>query len=121
MNTHFPDIPLTLTLTFNDYEVWSRTTAIYPGALTGGPDELAYLALGLTGEAGEVANKIKKYLRGEHLDAAAVRAELGDVLWYLARLACAVDADFGTIARQNIDKLERRKQENTLRGDGDNR
>ena len=108
-------------LTFNDYEVWSRTTAIYPGALTGGPDELAYLALGLAGEAGEVANKIKKYLRGEHLDAAAVRAELGDVLWYLARLACAVDADFETIARENFDKLERRKRENSLRGDGDNR
>ena len=55
-------------LTFNDYEVWSRTTAIYPGALTGGPDELAYLALGLAGEAGEVANKIKKHLRGEDLN-----------------------------------------------------
>ncbi len=117
MNSNVPDSALT----FNDYEVWSRTTAIYPGALTGGPDELAYLALGLTGEAGEVANKIKKYLRGEHLNIPAVRHELGDVLWYLARLACAMNVDFETIARQNIDKLESRKQENSLRGAGDDR
>ena len=105
----------------DDYQQWTATSAIYPGASTGNTDELVYLALGLNGEAGEVADKIKKYLRDNKMDIGGVIYELGDVAWYLARLADAFGYSLSDILEINHQKIERRKAEKTLQGEGDYR
>lgn len=72
-------------------------------------DALCNGALGLVGEAGEVAELVKKHLfHGHALDRQALMAELGDVLWYVARLAAALGISLGDVAALNIDKLQRR-------------
>lgn len=105
----------------NDYQEWTLTTAIYPGAGTGNDQELSYLALGLNGEAGEVADKIKKHLRDGKLDIGGIIYELGDVCWYIARLSEALGYELEDVLTINNAKLERRKQQNTLSGSGDAR
>ena len=70
---------------------------------------LANWALGLTGEAGEVAEHVKKHLfHATPLDRAAVVKELGDILWYVAAMATALDVPLGEIGATNIEKLRRR-------------
>ena len=105
----------------NSYQQWTLSTAIYPGAGTGNDSELSYLALGLNGEAGEVADKIKKHLRDGKLDIGGVIYELGDVCWYVARLAEAFGYQFEDILEINHSKLESRKTRNVLTGSGDER
>ena len=105
----------------NEYQNWSLSTAIYPGAGTGNNDELTYLALGLNGEAGEVADKIKKYLRDGKLDIGGIIYELGDVCWYIARLADALGYSFEDLLVINHSKLESRKARDVLTGSGDER
>lgn len=85
-----------------------------------------YPVLGLCGEAGEVAEKIKKIIRDDEGIVSedklnAIKKELGDVLWYLAVLSRQFDLDLQTIAEENIEKLQNRKANNTLAGSGDNR
>ena len=82
-----------------------------------------YPTLGLAGEAGEVAEKVKKVLRdnGGEFDAAAVAAiqkELGDVLWYVARLATELGLDLEDVASHNLAKLADRKARDQLHGGG---
>lgn len=108
-------------LDLNSYQVRSRQTAVYP-AETG----LLYTALGLCGEAGEVAEKVKKMLRddGGHLSddrRAAIAAELGDVLWYAANLAAELGLTLEDVARRNLDKLADRQARDRLHGSGDDR
>jgi NTP pyrophosphatase (non-canonical NTP hydrolase) len=75
-------------------------------------DLLANWALGLTGEAGEVAEHVKKHLfHATPLDRDAVVKELGDVLWYVAALAGALDIPLGEVGARNIEKLRRRYPE----------
>ncbi len=105
----------------NSYQEWTHTTAIYPGASTGNDQELTYLALGLNGEAGEVADKIKKHLRDGKLDIGSVIYELGDVCWYVARLAESFGYQFEDVLEINHSKLESRKTRNVLTGSGDER
>lgn len=105
----------------NKYQYNTMSTAIYKGAGTGNKDELTYLALGLNGEAGEVADKVKKHLRDGPLDIGAIAYELGDVAWYLARLADAMGYTFEQILEINYNKLTKRKEENVLQGSGDYR
>lgn len=103
---------------FDDYQDFTGTTVIYP---TEGHAEITYLALGLAGEAGELAGKVKKLLRDGEFDADHAGAELGDVLWYLARLADVIGFDLSTIAQRNVDKLRSRQERGVLGGNGDNR
>lgn len=105
----------------NDYTKLTDQTAIYPYAGTGANIELFYLALGLTSEAGEVAGKIKKFIRDGKLDQGALAYELGDVFWYLVRLCEAIGYTPENVMEININKLLKRKQNDTLQGDGDNR
>lgn len=105
----------------NTYQQETLSTAIYKGAGTGNDQELVYLALGLNGEAGEVADKIKKHLRDDKLDIGGIVFELGDVAWYLARLADALGYSFEDILEINYNKLQKRKMNNALQGSGDNR
>lgn len=105
----------------NDYQLKTMKTAIYPEAGTGSDIEVFYLALGLTSEAGEVAGKVKKYIRDGKLDMGAIAYELGDVAWYLARLADAMGYSFENILEINFNKLNKRKEEGVLSGSGDYR
>ena len=107
---------------FSDYQRRSRATALYPGL----GESLAYPALGLCGEAGEVAELVKKALRDEGGVLSAERRdlltrELGDVLWYLAQLSTEAGLDLGAIAAANLEKLASRAARGTLHGAGDDR
>ena len=107
---------------FSEYQEQSRRTATYPHA----GEDMTYPALGLCGEAGEVAEKVKKTLRddGGVLSAErreALSRELGDVLWYLAQLATEAGLDLEEIAAENLDKLFSRQERGVLRGSGDDR
>ena len=109
-------------MNFNDYQTKSRKTAKYPAI--GHP--VIYPTLGLVNEAGEVAGKIKKVFRdkegqinSETRD--ALKAELGDVLWYMAQVATELDLTLDEIAEYNIEKLYSRLERGKIKGDGDNR
>ena len=105
----------------NDYLEATNQVAIYPEAGTGSDLELYYLSLGLTSEAGEVAGKIKKLIRDGKLDIGNLAYELGDCFWYLARLCDAIGYEPEDILTININKLLKRKENNTLSGSGDAR
>jgi NTP pyrophosphatase (non-canonical NTP hydrolase) len=105
----------------SEYQRLSRRTAEYPRN-----DWLAYPALGLAGEAGEVAEHAKKAIRddaGTVSDErrAAMAKELGDVLWYVAQLASELDLDLNEIADTNLRKLLSRQRRGVLSGSGDDR
>ena len=105
----------------SEYQRLSRRTALYPRGAA-----LSYPVLGLTGEAGEVAEHAKKAIRddgGEITDArrSAMGKELGDVLWYLAQLASELGLDLDEIAQENLEKLLSRKRRGVLSGSGDER
>ncbi len=105
-----------------DYQRRSRATAVYPDA----GDNLAYPALGLCGEAGEAAEKVKKAMRDDggvltEDRREALAGELGDVLWYVAQLATEAGLDLGEIAGDNLAKLLSRQERGVLQGSGDTR
>lgn len=109
-------------MNLSDYQKDSKVTAIYPAIGHG----VVYPALGLAGEAGEVANKIKKIFRDDNGVITAekreqLQKELGDVLWYLSQVASELELDLDEIAAGNLQQLASRKQRGTLKGDGDNR
>lgn len=109
-------------MNFEEYQKKSRNTAIYPNA----GENFIYPTLGLSGEAGEVAEKIKKVIRDKNgiIDGEtreAIQKELGDVLWYVAQLATELKLDLDDIAEKNIEKLFSRMERGKLNGDGDNR
>ena len=106
-------------MNFNEYQKLARSTAVYPEE-----HKVVYPALGLCGEAGEVADKIKKTIRGDSTlekVTGSIADELGDVLWYLAILADDLGVPLEDIAYWNVDKLRRRMKSNKIKGDGDNR
>jgi NTP pyrophosphatase (non-canonical NTP hydrolase) len=106
----------------SQYQELSRRTATYPGA----GDNIVYPTLGLAGEAGEVAEKVKKLLRDDggvlsDERRAALAAELGDVLWYVAQVATEAGLDLEEVAQGNLDKLLSRQRRGVLSGSGDAR
>lgn len=105
----------------NEYTKRTMDTAIYPEAGTGSDGEFYYLALGLTSEAGEVAGKVKRMYRDGKLDIGELAYELGDCFWYLARLCDALGYPAEDILDINYSKLQRRKTQGTLQGEGDAR
>lgn len=107
---------------FNYYQIHSRKTAQYPNLGT----NFIYPTLGLAGEAGEVAEKIKKVIRDyggviDEIKKAEIAKELGDVLWYVSQIATELDVSFETIAASNLEKLQSRKERGVIGGMGDNR
>ena len=89
--------------------------------LTHGRDRLAENTLGLVGEAGEVAEKIKKFFRDNTLDEEAIQKELGDVIFYWYALHGALGLDPQETIDKNVEKLSARKERGTIRGSGDER
>jgi len=102
-----------------EYQKRTLETAVYPGAGKHGFEEINYLVHGLTSEAGEVAGKLKKIIRGDKVPPEAFLAELGDVLWYLARIADNVGVTLEQVAEYNFQKLQERAKLNVLKGSGD--
>jgi NTP pyrophosphatase (non-canonical NTP hydrolase) len=105
----------------NEYQRWTRETAIYPKN-----ESVMYTALGLAGEVGEVANVVKKILRDDNgivteEKQEKLKSELGDVCWYLARLTDELGLELEDILDANVFKLMDRKNRNQLQGSGDNR
>ncbi|MBU4368882.1 nucleoside triphosphate pyrophosphohydrolase family protein [Patescibacteria group bacterium] len=109
-------------MTFDEYQKQSRKTAKYPNI----GNNFIYPTLGLSGESGEVAEKIKKVLRDKNgiIDEATraeITKELGDVLWYLSQIASELDLPLENVASENIKKLFSRLDRGKLGGSGDNR
>ncbi|WP_216903218.1 nucleoside triphosphate pyrophosphohydrolase family protein [Synechococcus sp. CCY 9618] len=107
---------------FQDYQRRSSETARYPDA----GSNAIYPTLGLCGEAGEVADKVKKVLRDRggvfcHEVRDDLRLELGDVLWYVAQLATELGLDLEDVASANLAKLASRADRNVIGGSGDRR
>jgi NTP pyrophosphatase (non-canonical NTP hydrolase) len=105
-------------ITATDYQHKACSTAIFPKETA-----LAYLTLGLAGEAGEIANKAKKIIRDGDNSAkrSEITKELGDVCWYIAVLAQELGVNLGKVMEDNIEKLADRKARGMLGGSGDNR
>lgn len=87
---------------------------------------LFYMGLGLAGEAGEVANKIKKIVRDDKGNPIlstllGINKEVGDTLWYASEISSLTGFTFNETAENNIIKLKARKVGNTIVGSGDNR
>jgi NTP pyrophosphatase (non-canonical NTP hydrolase) len=105
----------------SEYQRLSRRTAGYPRQAW-----LAYPALGLAGEAGEVAEHVKKTIRDDGGSVSderrdAISKELGDVLWYVAQVATELGLDLDEIAQANLTKLLSRQERGVLSGSGDDR
>ena len=104
------------------YQEFTRNTAVYPK-----DQELTYLMLGLISEVGEIADKLKKHIRDspeadmtdEQIN--AISKEMGDVLWYLARLADHFELSLEDVMLGNIAKLTKRLASDKIRGSGDDR
>lgn len=102
-----------MNLSFEEYQAAARQTALYPKRL----QNLEYPTLGLAGEAGEVANIVKKIQRdfgGKITDAtrAKLKDELGDVLWYISACADELGLTLSEIAEFNVEKLAKRHNKN---------
>lgn len=109
-------------MTFDEYQKKSRETAIYPDK----GNNFIYPTLGLVGEAGETAEKVKKILRDDggkitDLKRGEIKKEMGDVLWYVAQMATEFGLSLEEVAALNIEKLQSRKERGMLHGSGDNR
>lgn len=107
---------------FKEYQTKSRETAMYPDL----GKNFVYPTLGLSGEAGEIAEKVKKVLRDSNGVVSdeireLIKKELGDVLWYVSQLSSEFGFELNDVAELNIQKLLDRKTRGVLQGSGDNR
>lgn len=119
----FPTMSHDLPMDFNAYQKKAKSTAVYPIEYA-----IIYPTLGLCGESGEVAEKIKKWIRdSKRTDIISedrlvlLRKELGDVLWYIANLASDLGFSLQDIAKENIEKLADRENRGVIHGEGDSR
>tara|TARA_A100001388_G_scaffold230678_1_gene182788 strand:- start:3154 stop:3483 length:330 start_codon:yes stop_codon:yes gene_type:complete len=107
---------------FKTYQKKARLTAQYPDL---GSNNI-YPTLGLVGEAGEVAEKIKKVIRDkkgifDEESKLGLKKELGDVLWYLSNLCTEFNFSLDEVALQNLEKLKLRQSKGKISGSGDDR
>ncbi len=108
-------------MTLNEYQQKALETAIYSKEY-----KIIYPALGMCGEAGEVADKVKKVIRDNHQEftpekKGEIAKEIGDVLWYCATLAHDLGYSLEEIAEINYAKLKSRQMRGKISGEGDNR
>lgn len=109
-------------MNFREYQEEAKKTALYPNV----GDNYIYPVLGLVGEAGEVAEKIKKIIRDDEGVVSEekkeeIKKELGDVLWYLSQLSSEFGLKLEDVASGNLKKLSSRLERNKVKGSGDNR
>lgn len=102
---------------FYDYNDFVKSMKVFPEKFA-----IIYPTLGMIGEAGEVSEKIKKWMRGDReLDRPEVAKELGDVLWYITALADDLGYTLADVANMNVEKLSSRRDRGVVKGSGDNR
>ena len=111
---------------FDEYQKQARETARYSRDDKNFNYPVTYPALGLVGEAGEVAEKVKKVYRDDagivsEEKKQEIAKELGDVLWYIAQLATELELSLEEIAQTNIEKLALRRERGKISGSGDDR
>lgn len=102
-------------MNLKEYQEFTASTAVYPPN-----DGIPYCTLGLTSEAGEVAGKVKKWMR-DGAPLTPLYGELGDVLWYISQLCNELGWSLEDVLKHNVQKLSDRKERNVIRGDGDDR
>ena len=107
---------------FKTYQKNARLTAQYPNI----GSNYIYPTLGLVGEAGEVAEKIKKVIRDkkgkfDEESKKGLKKELGDVLWYISNICTEFNFSLDDIAQHNLEKLKKRAAKGTISGSGDDR
>ena len=102
------------------YTQFTRDTKKYPSDV-----EMEYLMIGLANEVGEVLGKYKKHLRGDMMVLEDFRQglidELGDVMWYFARICDTLDVKMYEVMEKNITKLTDRLDRGVIKGEGDKR
>ena len=108
-------------MTLNEYQKKALETAVYPQEY-----KITYPSLGMNGEAGEVADKVKKVIRDNggvftNENRYEIAKEIGDVLWYCATLTNDIGFDLETIGQMNYNKLHSRQVRGVIGGSGDNR
>lgn len=108
-------------MTLNEYQQAALETANYPKEYN-----IIYPVLGMNGEAGEVADKVKKVIRDNNREFTddrkrEIAKEIGDVLWYCAALAHDIGYTLEEIGEMNNAKLRSRKARGVISGSGDNR
>ena len=99
----------------DEYQKQASTTAVYPNK-----HKVLYPVVGMTAEAGEALNIVKRHLRSgdtelSHKTREALIEEVGDVLWYVAILAEDLGLSLSTVARENLEKLQLRKERGELK------
>lgn len=109
-------------MNLNEYQCKARETALYPNV----GENPIYPTLGLSGEAGEVAEKVKKVLRDrqgvfDDQSKKEIMLELGDVLWYVSQLSSELGFELNDVAKSNLEKLKSRSMRDRISGDGDHR
>jgi NTP pyrophosphatase (non-canonical NTP hydrolase) len=107
---------------FDEYQKGCKKTALYPNV----GRNYIYPTIGLMGEAGEVANKVKKLIRDDNSEITKekrkeIAYEMGDMLWYIAQLSTELGLKLSDVVKMNQKKLLSRKIRKTLKGNGDNR
>ena len=107
---------------FDDYQKSCKKTAVYPKI----GKNFTYPTIGLMGEAGEVANKVKKIIRDDKgkitkTRLEEVKAEMGDMMWYVAQLSTELGLKLSDVITYNLAKITKRQKENKIHGSGDNR
>ena len=108
---------------FDEYQKKALTTVL---TTDDSFKDLLHWVLGINGESGEIAEKVKKIIRDKNgevseEDKKELAKEIGDVLWYLAVFAEDLGMSLDDIAKANLEKLQSRKQRGVLGGSGDNR
>jgi len=111
------------------YQARARGTAIYVDSVPPMDKDdvrIVYTVLGLMGELGEFAEKLKKRLRGgENLmtlcEDPAIKGELGDIAWYFSQVCTELGFSVNEVLEANVAKLSDRKDRGVLHGEGDNR
>lgn len=102
---------------FKEYEEFVAGMKVFPEKYA-----IIYPTLGMVGEAGEVSEKVKKWLRGDkELDKQELVKEVGDVLWYVTALALDLGYTLQDVAEANVQKLRDRRERGVVKGNGDNR
>lgn len=107
-------------MTLDEYAVWAEGMW-FSGHNRPNRESICIMGLGLAGEAGEVIEHVKKFIRDGNLNHEELKKELGDALFYWARICREFGFIPSDVVRTNVEKLESRRLRGTLRGDGDNR